>query len=43
MADFLIFARDAHVISEEDFVSLVTQTILVRKMLYALIKRLNGP
>src|SRR5205814_7228261 len=39
----LIFARDAHLISENDFVSLVSQTIVVRKMLYALIKRLSGP
>ena len=37
----LIFARDARVISENDFTSLVSQTILVRKMLYALLKRVN--
>ena len=37
----LILARDTKVISEEDFVSLVTQTISVRKMLYALLKRLS--
>jgi four helix bundle protein len=36
----LIFARDAKVIPEGEFVSLVTQTITVRKMLYALLKRL---
>lgn len=36
----LIFARDAKVIAESDFVSLVSQTITVRKMLYALLKRL---
>ena len=38
----LIFARDANLISENDFVSLVSQTIVVRKMLYALIKRISG-
>ena len=38
----LIFARDANPISEDDFVSLVSQTIVVRKMLYSLIKRLSG-
>ncbi len=38
----LIFARDANLISEDDFVSLVSQTIVVRKMLYSLIKRLSG-
>ena len=36
----LIFAHGSKVISEEDFRSLVTQTIRVRKMLYALLKRL---
>jgi len=35
----LLFARDARIIDESDFKSLVTQTIEVRKMLYALIKR----
>ena len=39
----LILARDTKVISEEDFRSLVTQTIRVRKMLYALLKCLSGP
>ena len=39
----LIFARDAALISESVFVSLVSQTIVVRKMLYALIKRLSCP
>ena len=39
----LIFARDAKLISESEFVSHVSQTIEVRKMLYALIKRLSGP
>jgi four helix bundle protein len=39
----LIFARDASLISENDFVSLVSQTIIVRKMLYSLIKRISGP
>ena len=38
----LILAHDTQVISEEDFRSLVTQTIRVRKMLYALLKRLSG-
>lgn len=37
----LIFARDAKVIPEHEFVSLVSQTIEVRKMLYALIKCLS--
>ena len=39
----LIFARDAKIITENDFVSLVSETIEIRKMLYALIKRLSGP
>ncbi|MFL5529515.1 MAG: four helix bundle protein [Gemmatimonadaceae bacterium] len=39
----LIFARDAKLISENEFVSFVSQTIEVRKMLYALMKRLSGP
>ena len=34
----LIFARDAKVIPENEFVSLVSQTITVRKMLYAFLK-----
>jgi four helix bundle protein len=38
----LILAHDTKTISEEDFRSLVTQTIRVRKMLYALLKRLSG-
>ena len=38
----LIFARDADVISEDEFVSLVSETIVVRKMLYSLIKRVLG-
>jgi hypothetical protein len=37
----LILAHDTKVISEEDFRSLVTQTIRVRKMLYALLKCLS--
>jgi four helix bundle protein len=37
----LILARDTEVMSEEDFASLVSQTITVRKMLYALMKRLS--
>src|SRR5256885_2465158 len=39
----LIFARDAKLISETEFVSHVSQTVEVRKMLYALIKRLARP
>jgi len=38
----LIFARDAKIIGEAEFASLVGQTIEVRKMLYALIKRIRG-
>jgi len=37
----LILARDTKVIPESEFVSLVAQTITVRKMLYALIKRIG--
>jgi four helix bundle protein len=36
----LIVARDLKVIPESDFVSLVSQTITVRKMLYGLLRRL---
>lgn len=36
----LILARDTKIIPESEFVSLVTQTITVRKMLYGLLKRL---
>lgn len=36
----LIVARDTKLIPESEFVSLVTQTITVRKMLYGLINRL---
>ena len=41
----LILARDTKVILESDFVNLVAQTITVRKMLYALIRRIvtSGP
>ncbi len=39
----LIVARDTHVIPEPDFVSLISQTITVRKMLYGLLKRLSTP
>jgi four helix bundle protein len=39
----LIVARDTKVLSEQDFVSLVSQTITVRKMLYGLLKRLATP
>ncbi len=38
----LILALDTKAISEKDFRSLVTQTIRVRKMLYALLKCLSG-
>jgi four helix bundle protein len=37
----LILAHDTKVISEDDFRSLVTQTIRVRKMLYTLLKCLS--
>ena len=37
----LILAHDTKAISEDDFRSLVTQTIRVRKMLYALLKCLS--
>ena len=37
----LIFARDAKLIPESEFISLVSQTVEVRKMLYALIKCLS--
>lgn len=36
----LIVARDTKGIPESDFVSLISQTITVRKMLYGLLKRL---
>ena len=39
----LIFAHDADILSESEYVSLVTETIRVRKMLYALIKRVLSP
>jgi four helix bundle protein len=39
----LILARDTDRIAESDFVSLVSQTITVRKMLYGLLKRLSTP
>jgi four helix bundle protein len=39
----VIVARDTGVLSEQDFVSLVSQTITVRKMLYGLLKRLSTP
>jgi len=38
----LILAHDTRTISQEDFRSAVTQTIRVRKMLYALLKVLSG-
>jgi four helix bundle protein len=37
----LIVARDTKVIPESNFVSLISQTITVRKMLYGLLKRLS--
>jgi|SRR5438105_4248465 len=39
----LLFAQDAKVIAKSEAVSLIGQTILVRKMLYALIKRVSSP
>src|SRR6476620_10345587 len=36
----LIFAREARLIPESEFVSIISQTIEVRKMLYGLMKRL---
>lgn len=39
----LIVARDTKVIGESDFLSLISQTITVRKMLYGLLKRLATP
>src|SRR2546423_6745001 len=39
----LIVAKDTKVISQADFVSLVTQTITVRKMLYGLVRRISTP
>jgi len=37
----LIVARDIEVMAENDFVSLISQTITVRKMLYGLLERLS--
>jgi four helix bundle protein len=37
----LIVARDTRVIPESDFVSAISQTITVRKMLYGLLNRLS--
>jgi len=39
----LIVAKDTKVITNADFVSLVSQTITVRKMLYGLLKRIAAP
>jgi four helix bundle protein len=39
----LIVARDTKVLPENDFVSLISQTITVRKMLYGLLNRLSIP
>ena len=38
----LIVARDTKAIGEADFISLVSQTITVRKMLYGLVKKLEN-
>ncbi len=38
----LIVARDTKAIPESDFVSSITQTITVRKMLYGLLNRLSN-
>ncbi|OLE16858.1 MAG: hypothetical protein AUG20_00685 [Gemmatimonas sp. 13_1_20CM_3_60_15] len=37
----LIFGRKARIIGEREFLALVTQTIVVRKMIFALIRRLS--
>lgn len=39
----LIVARDTKLLPESDFISLISQTITVRKMLYGLLKRLSTP
>src|SRR5438105_13983034 len=39
----LLFAQDAEIIAKSEAVSLIGQTILVREMLYALIKRVSSP
>jgi four helix bundle protein len=39
----LIMARDSAIISRSDFDSLSDQAILIRKMLYALLRRLKDP
>lgn len=36
-----MFARAANLIGESEFISLASQTIEVRKMLYGLMKRLS--
>ena len=41
LEDQLIVARDTEAIPESDFVSLISQTIIVQKMLYGLVKRLS--
>ena len=41
LENHLIIARDTKVIAESDFISLVAQTITVRRMLYGLLKRLS--
>ncbi len=38
----LLLAYDTKLISEKDYVPMLTETIRVRKMLYALLKRLAG-
>jgi four helix bundle protein len=39
----LIQARDCAAITKSDFDSLSDQAVLIRKMLYALLRRLNDP
>lgn len=39
----LIVAHDTKVLQDEDYVSLIAQTITVRKMLYGLLKRISTP
>jgi four helix bundle protein len=39
----LIVAHDTKAMADEDYVSLIAQTITVRKMLYGLLKRISIP
>ena len=43
LESLLLFAQDAEIIAKGEAISLIGQTILVRKMLYALIKRVLSP